>query len=205
MGIFSWFSRQGRSSEIVLEELQLKAARFLEAARFLNLALDNVDKDDSTAVVAFKNAAELGSTQAQYNLGVCYATGKGVERDDEIALGWYYKAANNGDAWSQYTLGVWYQAGRSIEKDVSEAFRWFKKSAEQGHWRAIETLATAYTLGLGVPENKIEARMWLEVLANGEGEAEASLLRELDRKMTKAEIAKSKHLAQDWLQKHNRK
>ena len=54
----------------------------------------------------YKNAAEQGDADAQYNLGVCYANGTGVEKDEQKAVEWYQKAAGQGHAKSQSNLGV---------------------------------------------------------------------------------------------------
>ena len=43
-------------------------------------------------------AAKQGHTQAQYNLGVCYANSQGVEQDYEEAAKWWTKSAEQGYA-----------------------------------------------------------------------------------------------------------
>ena len=42
-------------------------------------------------------SAEQGVADAQYNLGYCYESGKGVEQNTEEAKKWYTKAAEQGD------------------------------------------------------------------------------------------------------------
>ena len=41
-------------------------------------------------------AAEQGHSQAQYNLGLCYANGCGVAKNPSEAVKWYRKAAQQG-------------------------------------------------------------------------------------------------------------
>lgn len=51
-------------------------------------------------------AAEQGETAAQYQLGLCYANGRGVGRDLSQAARWYDKAAKSGHADAASRLNV---------------------------------------------------------------------------------------------------
>ena len=44
----------------------------------------------------YRKAAERGNAEAQYMLGLCYGTGKGVEVDQAEAKKWYRKASEQG-------------------------------------------------------------------------------------------------------------
>jgi TPR repeat protein len=44
----------------------------------------------------FREAAERGHSQAQYNLGNMYLKGQGVKADREAAEKWFRKAADQG-------------------------------------------------------------------------------------------------------------
>lgn len=44
-------------------------------------------------------AAAQGDAEAEFSLGVLYATGRGVARDDAQAVNWYRKAAEHGLGW----------------------------------------------------------------------------------------------------------
>ena len=61
-------------------------------------------QDDQKAALWFAKAAVQGSATAQYNLGLCYETGRGVEPDVYAATEWYEKAAEQGDAKAQAAL-----------------------------------------------------------------------------------------------------
>ena len=56
------------------------------------------------AVKCFRQAAEQGHAEAQYNLGVCYANGCGVPKDLQPAIYWYTKAAEQGNEDAQKAL-----------------------------------------------------------------------------------------------------
>ena len=58
------------------------------------------------AVKLFRQAADKGNAQAQYNLGIMYKNGQGVKRDDKEAVKWFQRAADQGHAKAQSNLGV---------------------------------------------------------------------------------------------------
>ena len=57
------------------------------------------------AVRCYTIAAEMGNTDAQCDLAVCYEKGEGVEKDLEKAVYWYSQAANQGDNYGWHGLG----------------------------------------------------------------------------------------------------
>jgi len=77
-----------------------------------------------------KPGAEKGDADAQYLLGLFYATGQGVEKDYAEAIRWYRKAADQGLASAQLNLGVAYDIGQGVEKDYVEAYAWLNLAAK---------------------------------------------------------------------------
>ena len=55
-----------------------------------------VRRDDAEAVRWYRQAAERGDTEAQFNLGVMYYKGHGVRQDLALAQEWLGKACQNG-------------------------------------------------------------------------------------------------------------
>jgi TPR repeat protein len=97
-------------------------------------------------------AAEGGSAQAQFSVGVLYASGDGVQRDLAQAVHWYRCAAEQGDAAAQNNLGVLYATGQGVAQDEDEALSWYRKAAAQGHALAWHNLAG---LRGGIPETAL--------------------------------------------------
>jgi hypothetical protein len=64
---------------------------------------DGVEKSAETAVKWYTKAAELGDSDAMFNLGVCYENGRGVEKSAETAVKWYTKAAELGHSTAMST------------------------------------------------------------------------------------------------------
>ena len=77
-------------------------------------------------------AAEQGVADAQFNLGVMYATGKGIPKNGTEAVRWFRMAAEQGDAKAQFNLGVmYYETGSGVPKDNVQAYAWVNIGAAQ--------------------------------------------------------------------------
>ena len=101
-------------------------------------------KDYVQALEQYRIAADLGSADAQYMTGRCYAEGLGVEKNGVEAVKWFQKAAAQRHADAQYELGNSYQNGIGLEKDPAMAVKWYRKAAEQGQENARLALETPH-------------------------------------------------------------
>ena len=72
-------------------------------------------------VDALRARAAQGDAEAQFNIGVMYAEGRGVPRDDAEAVRWYRLAAEQGHAYAQFNLGVMYAYGEGVPQDDVQA------------------------------------------------------------------------------------
>ena len=103
------------------------------AAALIALGLNQaVWADDVSDFRETLQAAEQGVAQAQYNLGVMYAKGRGVRQDNVEAVRWYRQAATQGLAQAQYNLGVEYETGRGVHQDLALAQEWYGKACQNG-------------------------------------------------------------------------
>jgi TPR repeat protein len=84
--------------------------------------------DFKTALAEWTPLAEQGDSDAQYNLGVMYATGEGVPENDKTAVKWYTKAAEQGYASAQYNLGVMYYNGEGVPENDKTAVKCYTKA-----------------------------------------------------------------------------
>ena len=114
----------------------------------------------SEAVKWYRKAAKQGHSQAQFNLGRCYESGKGVQQNDEEAAKWYRKAAEQGHEEAQCDLGLCYEEGRGVAQDYVEAVKWYQRAAKQGNDYAQLFLASCYKEGTGVAQDYEEAVKW---------------------------------------------
>jgi len=93
--------------------------------------------DFSLALEKFKQPAEHGHAQAQYNLGVMYLQGKGIAKDDKAAGVLLNKAAEQGHIEAQESLGLIYAKGLGVERDWVQADKWYNIAAASGKETAI--------------------------------------------------------------------
>lgn len=122
-----------------------------------------VPQDDREAVRWYRQAAEQGNADAQYNLGLAYANGEGVPQNDREAVKWYRRAADQGNAYAQSDFGAMYTLGRGVPQDDREAVKWYRRAAEQGNAVAQGALGAMYTMGKGVIQDDREAYIWLSL------------------------------------------
>ena len=112
-----------------------------------------LQKDVQRAVKLWTEAAELGSTDALFNLGIAYFSGEGVGKDRAKAVEFWIKAAMQGHVESRHNLGA-------IEADKGD------------HDRAMKHLLIAVKMGRKESVDKIKS-MFMEGVATKEQYAEA--------------------------------
>jgi uncharacterized protein len=100
--------------------------------------------DFRTALNEWLPVAERGDANAEFNVGLLYATGKGAKQDFRQAAAWYRKAAEQGVGAAQYNLGVMYANGDGVPRDVHEAVKWLQKATDAGIPMGREELANLY-------------------------------------------------------------
>ena len=121
------------------------------------------NKEYEKAYIAFKQLAESGVADAQYNLAMMYRTGQGVNKDISLSNTWFGKAANQGVADAQYYLGHLYDTGNGVAGNKKTAFDWYLKAAEKGHGLAQINLGVLYANGLGVERDIEQAYLWFHI------------------------------------------
>ena len=157
--------------------------------------------DFATAVKEFTPLAEQGNATAQFNLGVMYATGRGVPQNYQVAEQWYILAATQGDVEAQYNLGVMYRNGFGIPQNDQAAVEWFRLAAEQGNVPSQFNLGHLYDRGEGVLQDNIYAHMWWNIAASL-GNDPASKNREIiAKRMTPTDISAAQKLARECVAK----
>lgn len=118
------------------------------------------------AVRWYRKAAERECAQAQLEVGLAYAYGRGVMKDMSEGVNWYKKAAEQGDGPAQAWLGLAYEGGYGgVTNDYVEAMKWYRRAAEQGNPYGQIYLANMYQRGKGVPQNDAEAVKWFRKAA----------------------------------------
>ena len=107
------------------------------SADFLKGAVAYESGDYATALREWTPLAKQGDADAQHNLGLMYANGRGVPQDYKTAVKWLRLAAEQGDASAQGTLGLLYGMGQGVPEDYVYAHMWFIVAASSGKKNAI--------------------------------------------------------------------
>ncbi len=106
--------------------------------------------------------------------------------------------AQQGDPQAQVFVGYLYETGQGVRQNYPKAAQWYWKAAEQGNSIAQYQLGTMYHLGKGVSQNYGLAYMWLDLSASGGNLSAKEIRRIVAGKMTAAEIADAKRMAEEW-------
>ena len=69
-------------------------------------------------------AAERGDRNAQNEVGVMYAEGRGVQADQGEAVRWFQKSADQANPFAACNLGQHYGRGAGVKRDVITGLMW---------------------------------------------------------------------------------
>ena len=145
--------------------------------------IGGLPRDDQEAVRLYRLAAAgnvIFRAQAQAQLGVMTAFGRGVARDDREAVRLFQLAAEgvffagSAQAW----LGTMHEDGRGgLAKDDAEAVRWYRKAADGDDALGQYRLGRMYSQGRGgLPRDGKEAeRLYRLAAAGGNADAQEAV------------------------------
>ena len=143
----------------------------------------------------FREAAEQGHANAQYNLGIMYDGGQGVPQSYAESIKWYRLAAEQGFASAQFNMGVMYDNGLGVPQNYAEAVKWYRLAAEQGRSDAQLNLGYMYSEGQGVPQNGVIGYVWAS-LAAAQGNEMARENRDISvKQLTPEQLARGQEIA----------
>lgn len=118
------------------------------------------DPEMKRAVDWYRNLAEKGDKEAQYNLGRCYENGVGVEKNMKFAAEWWKKAADLGMAEAQYDLAICYKNGYGVDQSLEKSVEYYSKAATQGLVDAQYNLGLCFAKGTGIAKDMKKAVEW---------------------------------------------
>jgi len=91
----------------------------------------DIGGSEPLAVTWYREKAELGDMDAQYNLAMISETGFGIEKDEQAAVKWYSLAAKEGHAEAQLKLGMLYLLGVGAPESRIKGGKWVRSAARQ--------------------------------------------------------------------------
>ena len=90
-------------------------------------------EQETTVMKNILAGALNGNADAQYNLGIMYASGLGVTQDYNEAVKWFRLSSGQGNAQAQDIYGLMYASGRGVTQDYVRAHMWLNISASSGN------------------------------------------------------------------------
>ena len=105
----------------------------------------------------YRQAAEIGHRDAQFQLGLLYLAGTGLPPEPELAFTWCLRAAEQGHVGAQMHVGACLAEGNGVERSPGEALKWFRVAADQGNADALYNLGYLYERGLDGPPDPGQA------------------------------------------------
>lgn len=133
-----------------------------------------IKRDYTAAARLFRQSAAQGYPQAQNDLAVLYALGRGVPKDPERAAKLWAESAQAGVPMAQYNLGLIYFQGRGVEKDPEVAAKWISRAAATGLANAQFALGHMNRLGIAMAKDEGRALAWYQrAAAQGHDQAAA--------------------------------
>lgn len=172
-----------------LQELNDDVASQLKLAKYFK------EKDPQKFYEYSRIAAEKGSAEGSYNLGICYKNGYGQVKDKNLSFYWFNIAANarKNYAAAQFELGEIFYEDKKIDlaienyilaagngesrasfklgkhyyenKQFDQAINFFSKSANAGNPDSQYFLGKCYSKGKVIAENTKESLMYYTLAA----------------------------------------
>jgi localization factor PodJL len=152
-------------------------------------------------------AAQAGSPQSMFNVGVMYERGFVVERDSGKAIEWYRKAVAANLAAAKHNLALLLREGKGTARNLPEAIDLLKSAARQGMSASMFTLGDIHERGDTGTKDIPTALAWFAIAVEFDRQMskgqETALMKSalqraavLQRSMTPREIADAQRMGQ---------
>jgi len=133
-----------------------------EMARRLVQGL-GVPKDQQAGAGWLLRAAQHGSAQSAFNVGVMYERGLVVERDSTRAVEWYRKASEANLPMAKQHLALMLREGKGVARNGQEAVDLLRAASRQGLAVSMFTLGDIYERGDLLPKDPAMALAWYAI------------------------------------------
>ena len=127
-----------------------------------------VAKDPQAGAGWLLRAAEAGSAQAAFNVGVMYERGFVVERDSSRAVEWYRKAVDGNMPAAKHNLALLLRDGKGAPRDAKRAIELLHSAARQGMAASMFSLGDMYERGDAGQVDPAAALAWFAIAAEFE-------------------------------------
>jgi peptidoglycan hydrolase-like protein with peptidoglycan-binding domain len=135
---------------------------------------EGVAKDQQAGAGWLLRAAQRGSAQAAFNVGVMYERGFVVERDSSKAIEWYRRAIDGDLPMAKHNLALLLRDGKGVARDTKEAVELLRSAARQGMAGSMFTLGDIHDRGDGGLKDPAIALAWFAITAEFERQTHRS-------------------------------
>lgn len=155
-----------------------------DGASYVDLAQTySCEGNGEKAFECYMKAAELGYTDAFYNVANAYLNGEGVERDFDKAFEWFQKSVASGDSYAKLKLAECYKRGAGCQRDYAAAMALYQQVAGDKSLKrysfadvAEYELGNMYLKGLGVEVDLRKAYDYFKLAASHDNRAAENAL-----------------------------
>lgn len=161
------------------------AADRTRAARLYNEGLALARTDPDGAAERIEQAANLGSRDAQFHLGMSHL----LRDDGASAAPWLARAAAQGQVQAMFHLARVLEAGQGVRQERAFAAVWFQRAAERGHLPSMQAMALLQTLGRATARDEAEALARFTIAAERGHQPAAPYRDALRRRVPRASAA----------------
>ncbi|MBM4073676.1 MAG: hypothetical protein FJ271_32855 [Planctomycetes bacterium] len=133
-----------------------------------------VARDQQAGAGWLLRAAQRGSAQSAFNVGVMYERGFVVERDSSKAIEWYRKALEADLPAAKHNLALLLRDGKGAPRNVKEAVELLRSAARQGMAASMFTLGDIYERGDAGHKDPATALAWFAIAAEFERQTNRS-------------------------------
>ncbi len=155
-----------------------------EGASYVGLAQTySREGNEEKSFECYMKAAEMGYTDAYYNVANAYLDGEGVGRDFDKAFEWFKKASDSGDTYAKLKLAECYKRGAGCERDYAKAMALYQQIAGDKSLKryscvdmAEYELGNMYLKGLGVEVDLRKAYDYFKLAASHDNRAAENAL-----------------------------
>jgi TPR repeat protein len=114
-----------------------------------------------TGLESTQSKADHGDAEAQFRLGLKFASGGPAGLDYAQAAHWYLMAASQNHALAQFNLGLMFASGQGVDQDEAKGLLWMQKAAQQGDAGAQHHLGMRHRRASfeGLLKDKLESNL----------------------------------------------
>ena len=131
-----------RGFEIALKYYEKAASRgvadaYFAMAQIYSRSFGAIGRDETKARLMLIKAALNGVENAQVELAIWLANGRGGKKDPKGAIAWFQVAANRGNVIAQNRLARMLMLGLGVEVKLKQAAKWYVLARRRGHKDAM--------------------------------------------------------------------